>query len=122
MRKRVQIALAVVVAAGLAVVGWQVLRPQEREAVYQGKRLSVWLRNSSGTHNNRLRRLTCALSVAWRRPPKCEQKRYFFTCPETSFVISNMLTCVLPLNTAFRFSSALMRVLFFASCNPFVRM
>ena len=25
----------------------------------------------------------------------------YFTCPETSFVISNMLTCFLPLKTAF---------------------
>jgi len=48
--------------------------------------------------------------------------RYFFTWPETSFVISNMLTCFFPLKTAFRFSSALMRVFFFASCNPFLRM
>ena len=32
------------------------------------------------------------------------------------------LTCFLPPNTAFRFSSALMSVLFFASCNPFLRM
>ena len=47
---------------------------------------------------------------------------YFFTCPETSLVISNMLTCFLPLKTAFRFSSALIRVLFFASCKPFLRM
>ena len=47
---------------------------------------------------------------------------HFFTCPETSLVISNMLTCFLPLKTAFRFSSALMRVFFFESCNPFLRM
>ena len=47
---------------------------------------------------------------------------YFFTWPETNLVISNMLTRFLPLNTAFRFSSALIRVLFFASCNPFLRM
>ena len=51
------------------------------------------------------------------RPPV-----YFFKCPETSLVISNMLTCSLPLKTAFRFSSALMRVFFFASCRPALRM
>ena len=51
------------------------------------------------------------------RPPA-----YFFKCPETSLVISNMLTCFLPLKTAFRFSSALMRVFFFASCRPALRM
>src|ERR1017187_7689717 len=46
---------------------------------------------------------------------------YFFKCPETSLVISNMLTCFLPLNTACKFSSALIRVFFFASCKPFLR-
>jgi hypothetical protein len=33
-----------------------------------------------------------------------------------------MLTCFLPLNTAFRFSSALIKVLFLAFCKPFLRM
>jgi len=47
---------------------------------------------------------------------------YFFKCPETSLVISNMLTCFLPLNTGFKFSSALIRVFFLASCNPFFLM
>ena len=47
---------------------------------------------------------------------------YFFKCPETSLVISNMLTCFLPLNTAFKFSSALIWVRTFLSCNPFLRM
>ena len=47
---------------------------------------------------------------------------YFFKCPETSLVISNMLTCFLPLNTALKFSSALIRVRFLASCNPFFLM
>src|ERR1035441_2154889 len=43
MRKRLYIALAVLVTAALAVVGWQVLRPPEPEPVYQGKPLSSWL-------------------------------------------------------------------------------
>jgi hypothetical protein len=43
MRKRAKIALAALLAAVLAVVGWQVLRPQEREPVYQGKGLREWL-------------------------------------------------------------------------------
>ena len=65
MRKWVPIAVVVLlVVAALGGIGWQVLRPQEHEPVYPGKRLSVWLRNPSGTHNNRLRQLTCALSVA----------------------------------------------------------
>jgi hypothetical protein len=42
MTKRVHIALAVLLVAVGGVIGWQVLR--EREPVYQGKRLSVWLR------------------------------------------------------------------------------
>ena len=42
-------------------------------------------------------------------------RSYFFTCPETNFVISNILTCFLPLNTALRFSSALIKVLFLGS-------
>src|SRR5208282_6182479 len=32
------------------------------------------------------------------------------------------LTCFLPLNTAFKASSALMRIFFLASCSPFLRM
>jgi len=51
-------------------------------------------------------------SVESPQPP-----RYFFTCPETSLVISNMLTLFLPLNTAFKFSSALIWVRTFLSCN-----
>ena len=43
MIKRVQIALAVLLVALVSVIVWQVLHPQEREPVYQGKRLSVWL-------------------------------------------------------------------------------
>lgn len=42
MRKRVQIALAVLFAAILGVIAWQILL--EREPVYQGKRLAFWLR------------------------------------------------------------------------------
>jgi len=47
MRKRVHIALAVLLAALLAVVGWQVMRRQE--PVYQGKPLSSWLIASATT-------------------------------------------------------------------------
>ena len=39
----------------------------------------------------------------------------YFKCPETCFVISNMVTCFLPPKTALRASSALMSVFFFAS-------
>jgi len=42
MRKRVYIALAVVLVALAGVIAWQALR--EREPVYQGKGLRVWLR------------------------------------------------------------------------------
>jgi hypothetical protein len=66
---------------------------------------------------NRRADVALAAVIAWQ-----VSRHHFFTCPETNFVISNMLTCFFPLNTAFRFSSALMRVLFFASCNPFLRM
>jgi hypothetical protein len=45
MRKRVQIALAVLL---VGVVAFQILRPQEREPVYQGKALRVWLREYAG--------------------------------------------------------------------------
>jgi hypothetical protein len=41
MRKRIYIALAVLLVILAGVIAWQVLR--EREPVYQGKRLSVWL-------------------------------------------------------------------------------
>jgi hypothetical protein len=40
---RVGIVLAVVVVALIGVVVWQVLRPQKREPVYQGKGLRTWL-------------------------------------------------------------------------------
>src|SRR6266404_6596368 len=40
------------------------------------------------------------------------RRSYFFKWPETSLVISNMLTCFLPLKTALRLSSALMKVRF----------
>src|SRR6266700_7337487 len=45
MRKRVQIALAVLFVAVGGVIAWQVLRL--REPVYQGKRLSFWLQRYS---------------------------------------------------------------------------
>ena len=41
MRNRVRIALAVLLVALVGGIIWQALR--EREPVYQGKRLSVWL-------------------------------------------------------------------------------
>jgi HEAT repeat protein len=41
--KRVYTALAVLLVAIAGVIAWQVLRPQEREPVYQGKRLAFWL-------------------------------------------------------------------------------
>jgi hypothetical protein len=48
MRKRVQIALAVVLVALVAAIAWQAMRL--REPVYQGKPLSVWLRQYRFTH------------------------------------------------------------------------
>jgi hypothetical protein len=41
MRKRVHIVLAVLLVALAGVIAWLGLR--QREPVYQGKRLSVWL-------------------------------------------------------------------------------
>ena len=46
----------------------------------------------------------------------------YFRWFETSFVISNMETFPLPPNTAFSFSSALMRRLLTASCSLFFLM
>ena len=43
MRKRVHVALAGLIVAVVGVIAWQVTRPQEREPVYQGKRLTFWL-------------------------------------------------------------------------------
>jgi hypothetical protein len=48
MRKRVYIALAVLLVALAGVITWQVLR--EREPVYQGKRLSAWLKQYGTNH------------------------------------------------------------------------
>ena len=48
MRNRGRIVLASVLAAVVGVIGWQVLR--EREPVYEGKRLSVWLDQYGTNH------------------------------------------------------------------------
>jgi len=45
--------------------------------------------------------------------------RVYLTCPETSLVISNMLTCFLPPKTTFSASSALIKVRFFSSWSLF---
>ena len=51
MRKRVQIALAILFVALVGVIVWRVLRPPERQAAYQGKPLSDWLRSfDRGSH------------------------------------------------------------------------
>jgi HEAT repeats len=44
MRKRLQVTVAVLLVALAGMVAWQVMRPHQREPLYQGKRLSVWLR------------------------------------------------------------------------------
>ena len=49
MRKGVQIALAVLLVATAGVIVWQGLR--EREPIYQGKPLSVWLQRYN-THGS----------------------------------------------------------------------
>ena len=43
MRKRLQIALALLFVVLVSAIVWQGLRSREREPVYQGKRLRVWL-------------------------------------------------------------------------------
>jgi hypothetical protein len=48
--------------------------------------------------------------------------RTYLRWPETSFVISNMLTWLLPLKTGRIASLALICVLFFLSCSPFFLM
>ena len=48
MRKRVKIALAVVFVAVGGVIGYQMLCPQNREPVYQGRELRLWLRDYAG--------------------------------------------------------------------------
>ena len=46
----------------------------------------------------------------------------YLTCPETSLVISNIVTVFLPLKTTFSAASALMLVLFFSSWSLFFLM
>jgi HEAT repeat protein len=48
MTKQARIALAVLLLVIAGLIAWQVLRPHEREPVYQGKSLSVWLREYRG--------------------------------------------------------------------------
>ena len=50
MRKRVRIVLAVLLVALVSVIVWQAQR--EREPVYQGKRLSVWLLQYRVNHHS----------------------------------------------------------------------
>ena len=45
MRKRVHVALTVLLVAIGGVIAWQVLHPPESEPVYQGRRLSSWLKD-----------------------------------------------------------------------------
>ena len=47
MRKRVHVALAVLLVAIAGATAWPILR--ERGPVYQGKRLSHWLANDDGS-------------------------------------------------------------------------
>ena len=49
MRKRVRIALVVLLVALGGVIAWQALRPQEREPVYEGKPLTYWIDRANGT-------------------------------------------------------------------------
>src|SRR5262249_57204445 len=49
-------------------------------------------------------------------------RKTYLRCFETSAVISNMLTCFLPLNTAFSTSSALIMRLLVLSWRPFFLM
>jgi hypothetical protein len=48
MTNRVKTALAIAFVALVSVVVWLVAQPRALEPVYQGKRLSVWLKNESG--------------------------------------------------------------------------
>lgn len=49
MSKAVKLVLSVLLVSIAGMVVWRMQRSYEREPVYQGKRLSVWLRDSSGT-------------------------------------------------------------------------
>ena len=49
MQKRVKIALTIAFVALVGAVVWLVAQPRALEPVYEGKRLSVWLKNESGT-------------------------------------------------------------------------
>src|SRR4051812_21119456 len=55
MRKRFRIILAIVIAALVGGAVWQVVRPRQREPVYQGKPLSFWL---GAPYSNRDYRVT----------------------------------------------------------------
>src|SRR4051794_20842443 len=59
-------------------------------------------------------------SIATSHQP--QRRSAYFRCLLTNLVISNMLTCALPPNTALSASSALIMRLFFLSCRPFFLM
>jgi len=76
----------------------------------------------------KLLRNTCARAVRYKTSPAVERRakkrirKSYLMCPETSLVISNMLTWLLPLKTGLSESSALIMVLFFLSWHPFFLM
>jgi hypothetical protein len=68
----------------------------------------------------------CSSQVEYRTSPAgragLKRPKIYLMCPETSLVISNMLTWLLPLNTGLSESSALIMVRFFLSWHPFFLM
>lgn len=57
----------------------------------------------------------------WARPFVDATANFYLRCLLTSRVISNMETCLTPLNTGRRLSSALIMRRFFESCSPLRR-
>ena len=57
MRKRLQIALAVLLIAVLALLSWEVLRPHDINPIVNGKRLTAWLEGQSDEANRALEKV-----------------------------------------------------------------
>jgi hypothetical protein len=74
------------------------------------------------SRNTRSARFRYNTSPAAERRAKKRIGKSYLMCPETSLVISNMLTWLLPLKTGLSESSALIMVLFFLSWHPFFLM
>ena len=90
-------------SATLPYEGTKSVSPNKKESPAPGSKRGGWAE------------FLCVELLRTKRSRSLKADYALLMCPETSFVISNIVTCFLPLNTTLRASSALIRVRFFSS-------